>query len=126
MKLGRLAEKQDERDVLWGAGAAALLGLGTFISGFLMWRLSHAPGGAVITAFGAVQLALAFGVYRRSRACAVTVLTLFVIERIIAFLFVGIAMMGIVWTFVIGAMLYNGLKGILAERARAKPVAAAG
>jgi hypothetical protein len=126
MKLGRLAERQDNRDVVGGAGAAALLGLGTLISGLLMWRLSHAPGGAATTAVGVVPLALALGIYRRSRVCAVIVLTLFVLERLAVFLFLGIGGVGILWTVVIGSALYGGLKAILAERARTKPVAAAG
>jgi hypothetical protein len=124
MKLDRLVANEDANRVKWGAAAAAFLGLGTLVIGILALTLDRNPAGSVIAAFGVIQLALAYGVHRRSRACAIAVLAIFALERLLTFLSMGIGTSGIVWTVIIAVTLVNGLKGILSERERAARTAA--
>jgi hypothetical protein len=123
MKLDRLVAREDAHRVKWGAAAAGFLGLATVVQGVLALTLDRAPAGGVIALFGAVQLGLAFGIHRRSRACAIAVLVIFGLERLLSFLALGIGSMGILWTLIIGVMLVNGLRGILSERSRAAATA---
>jgi glucose dehydrogenase len=118
MDLGKLVRDEEDRSVRNAALVAALLGLATLIGGMLSLGTSGGSAGVVVV-IGLVQLGLAFGLYRGSRACAVAVLALFVVDRAVTVLAAGRAGLGfLVWTVIFGALLYGGMRGTFAKNAR--------
>ena len=118
MDLGKLVRDEEDRSVRNAALVATLLGLATLIGGLLSLEES---GGAtvVVVVIGLVQLGLAYGLYRGSRACAVAVLALFVVDRVVTVLATGAVGLGfLVWTVIFGALLYGGMRGTFAQGAR--------
>ncbi|MET0398664.1 MAG: hypothetical protein ABW277_17880 [Longimicrobiaceae bacterium] len=120
MDLGKLVRDEDDRDVRKAALVASVLGLATLISGVLSLRETGGAASLVVV-IGLVQLGLAFGLYRGSRACAVAVLALFALDRVVTLLSLGGAGLGfLVWTLIFGGLLYGGLRGTFAQNARRK------
>ena len=118
MDLGKLVRGEEDRSVQVAALVAALLGLATLIGGLLSLGTSGVSGWVVV-AIGIVQLGLAYGLYRGSRACAVAVLALFVIDRVVTVLAAGAVGLGfLIWTAIFGALLYGGMRGTFARNSR--------
>jgi hypothetical protein len=118
MDLGKINRDAEDRSVLWAAGVTALLGLSALLSGGAAFLDGDVIGGRMGVLVAIVFLALAAGVYRGSRAAAVAVVGLFLLQAAVNFLVLGLAGMGLVWTVVLGATLWAGMRGVFAQAAR--------
>lgn len=118
MDLGKINRDAEDRSVVWAAGVTALLGFSALLSGGAAFLDGDVLGGRVGVLVAIVFLALAVGVYRGSRAAAVAVVSLFILQAAINFLAFGLAGMGPVWTAIMGAVLWAGMRGVFAQAAR--------
>jgi hypothetical protein len=74
--------------------------------------------GRIAILLAAVFFALAYAVYRGSRPAAVAVVALFVLSRATVFLAYGWMAMSPLWTLILGAMLWAGMRGVFAKARR--------
>lgn len=126
MDLGKITRDSEDRDVRKAALVAGVLGLGTLVSGVIVWRMGGSDWGLVAVSIGVIQLSLAYGVYRGSRACAMAVLALFALDRFLAFATAGIMGVLNLWTIGGAVMLWAGMRGVFAQHARGTGKPAAG
>jgi hypothetical protein len=80
---------QIKRSLQLGWGGAALSAIATLVFTFIMLRAANTPLVVWAVASAAVTGALGYGVYRRSRRAAVTLLVLFLISRVWYYLKTG-------------------------------------
>ena len=80
---------QITRSIRLGWGGAALSAIATLLFTFIMSSVADTPLIVWAVASAAVTGALAYGVYRRSRRAAVTLLVLFLISRVWFYLQTG-------------------------------------
>lgn len=73
MDLGKITRDSKGRSVVWGALVASVLALVNLINAGLAAGAGDRPSAGVFGMIGGVLLALAYGVYRGSRACAIAV-----------------------------------------------------
>ncbi|HEX2209077.1 MAG TPA: hypothetical protein VHG93_15465 [Longimicrobium sp.] len=118
MDLGKLNRDAEDRSVVWGAVVASVIALVSLIQAALAAAAGDRVNAAVLAVVGAVQLALAYGVYRGSRACAVAVLGLWIVDRLIGFAAYGPGYIVSIWTLVFTVMLFAGMRGVFAQHAR--------
>ena len=123
MDLDKLNRDAEDRSVVWGAVVASVIALVSLISAGLASAGGDRTSGVFLATVGTVQLALAYGVYRGSRACAVAVLALWTVDRLIGVVAYGPGWVLNVWTVVFTVMLLAGLRGVLARHARRPTVA---
>jgi len=84
-----LTPAQITRSIRLGWGGAALSAIATLGLTFIMSRVADTPLIVWAVASAAVTGALGYGVYRRSRTAAVTLLVLFLISRVWFYLQTG-------------------------------------
>jgi hypothetical protein len=118
MDLGKINRDAEDRSVVWAAGVTALMGLSALLSASAAFLNGNVLGGRVGVLVAIVFFALAVGVYRGSRAAAVAVVSLFILQAAINFLVYGLMGMGPVWTVILGAVLWAGMRGVFAQAAR--------
>jgi hypothetical protein len=118
MDLGKLNRDAEDRSVAWGAVVASVIAVVSLISGGLAAAGGDLASGLFLATVGTAQLAMAYGVYRGSRACAVAVLALWVADRLISMVAYGPGVVLSVWTVVFTVMLFAGMRGVFAQHAR--------
>jgi len=124
MNLGKLVQNEDRRLIRQAAIAAGLVGGLTTLSGILGILGEGGAEARLTLVIGVVQLALAYGISRGSRAASVAVFALFVLGRVIAFVLVGLSGVLNVWTVILAVVLFAGMRATFAdyERERAARV----
>ena len=114
MDLGRIARDSEDRDVVRGAIATAAVGAVALLRAGIAWSEGAPVAGAVVAAI--LFFALAYGVYRGSRAAAIAALVLWGVTLLVTAL--GGGWIVSLPNLVITAVLIAGLRGVLAQRAR--------
>lgn len=125
MDLGKLNRDAEDRSVVWGAVAASVIALVSLVSAELASAAGDRTAGVFLATVGTAQLALAYGVYHRSRACALAVLALWIVDRVIGLVAFGPGWILSVWTLLFTVMLVAGLRGALDRHPRHAPAAGA-
>jgi hypothetical protein len=118
MDLGKIVRDREDADVRkagWGAVGLAVI---TLLQGIATWRALGTDPGVVVVAIGVAQLSLAIGTFRGSRACAVAILVLFLVDRVLVFRAFGWPGVVNVVTLVMLLTLYAGVEGTFAQYAR--------
>jgi hypothetical protein len=115
MNLGKIVENEDLRLMREAALAAACLGGLTVLTGLLAENPADRAAGIAI---GLLQLGLAFGVSRGSRASAVAVFGLFILSRLIQLVVLGPLALLSFWNLVLLAVLFAGMRATFAAAAR--------
>jgi len=118
MDLGKLNRNAEDRSVVWAALVTAFFGLTSLVMAAATRLEGRALDSRVNLVLGLVWFGLAYAVYRGSRAAAVAVVTLFLLNVTINFLFVGISLGTVVWSVILGTMLWAGMRGVFAQHAR--------
>lgn len=126
MNLGRIVQNEDRRLVRQAAIAAGLVGGLTTLDGVLGMLGDGGPVARLTLLIGVMQLGLAYGVSRGSRAASVTVFALFVLGSAAAFVALGLAGILNLWTIILAVVLFAGMRATFADyererAARAKP-----
>jgi hypothetical protein len=117
MDLGKIVRNSEDRSVGWAAVVTAFMGVATGLSALfaqLNGRVLDARIGWVIAI---VYWGLAFGVYRGSRAAAVAVVTLYLLNVLLSLLAFGLRGIGLM-TIILGVILWDGMRGVFAKAAR--------
>lgn len=125
MDLGKLNRDAEDRGVAWAAVAAAAIAVVSLLSAGLAAAAGDQTSGFFLATVGTAQLALAYGVYRGSRTCAMAVFGLWIVDRLIGFVAYGPGYLVSIWTLVFTVMLFAGLRGVFAQHARPAPSAGA-
>lgn len=118
MDLAKLNRDAEDRSVVWAAVVASVIALVSLIGAGLAAAAGDRTSGIFLSTVGTAQLALAYGVYRGSRACAVAVFGLWAVDRLIGFAVSGPGHLLSVWTLVFTVMLFAGMRGVFAQHAR--------
>lgn len=118
MDLGKINRDAEDRSVVWAAAVTALLGLTALLGAGASRLEGDVLGGRVGILAALVFFALAYGVYRGSRAAAVAAVVLFVLRAALSFLAFGVTGMSPLWTVILGALLWAGMRGVFAQSAR--------
>lgn len=118
MDLGKITRDAEDRSVWWAAGVTALLGLAALLNAGAARLDGNAAGGRIGILAALVFFGLAYGVYRGSRAAAVAVVALFILQAALSFLARGLMGTSPLWTVILGAMLWTGMRGVFARSAR--------
>jgi hypothetical protein len=118
MDLAKLNRDAEDRSVAWGAVAACAIAAVSLVGAGLALAAGDRANGLLQGAIGLAQLALAYGVYRGSRACAAAVLALWIVDRLLVALAYGPGAVLSIWTIVFTVMLVAGLRGTFAQHAR--------
>jgi hypothetical protein len=121
MDLGKINRDSEDRSVAWAACVTALLAVSALLGGVASYLEDDVLGGRIGILAALLFFGLAYGVYRGSRAAAVTVVALFVLQAAIAFLARGLMGTSPFWTVILGAMLWAGMRGVFAQAARPAP-----
>ena len=115
MNLGKIVENEDLRLMRQAALAAAFLGGLTLLTGLLAENAADRVAGIAI---GLLQLGLAFGVSRGSRASAIAVFGLFMLSRLIQLLVLGPMALLSLTNVVLLVVLFAGMRATFAAAAR--------
>lgn len=118
MDLGKINRDAEDRSVVWAATVTAFLGATLLINAWSSFLDGEVLGGRIAILLALVFFALAYAVYRGSRAAAVAVVALFVLSRAAVFLAFGLMAMSPLWTLILGAMLWAGMRGVFAKARR--------
>lgn len=118
MDLGKINRDSEDRSVIWGAVVASVIALVTLINAGLAAGAGDRASASVFGLIGVVQLGLAYGVYRGSRACAVAVFALWVGNLALSALVYGPGSVLSVLNVVFTVMLFAGMRGVFAQHAR--------
>lgn len=118
MDLGKLNRDAEDRSVVWAAVVVTALAAISLISAGLAAAAGDRASAFALTAIGLAQLALAYGVYRGSRACAMAVFGLWIADRLVMLAAYGLAGVLNILTLVFTVMLFAGLRGVFAQHAR--------
>lgn len=118
MDLGKINRDSEDRSVIWGAVVASVIALVTLINAGLAAGAGDRASAGGFGVIGLVLLALAYGVYRGSRACAVAVFALWVGNLALGALAYGPGSVLGVWNVVFTAMLFAGMRGAFAQASR--------
>ncbi|HEU4883103.1 MAG TPA: hypothetical protein VFT45_12675 [Longimicrobium sp.] len=118
MDLGRLNRDAEDRSVVWAAVVTAALGVATGLFGVFAHLNGQALDARIQLAAAIVYCGLAFGIYRGSRAAAVAVVTLYLLNAALSLLAFGLRGVGLM-TIILGAVLWAGMRGVFAQAARA-------
>jgi|GEM_PF-6931109 MFS family permease len=110
-----IEQSHRDRHIQLAVIGAVVVGGANLVSG-VMGSMAGVPGAWIAIVAGAIFLVLAFGVYRRSLAAAVTLLVLFVLSRFL----VGV-MNGFIWTAVLTYIFARAANELRAPRAAAVP-----
>lgn len=121
MDLAKLNRDAEDRGVVRAAAAASAIALVSLVSAVLAAAAGDTTSGIFLSTVGTAQLALAYGVYRGSRACAAAVFGLWIVDRLISVAAFGPGAVVNVWTVILTVMLVAGLRGVLAQHARRAP-----
>ena len=109
-----------ERMVACGWIAAAIAGLATLVFSLAAsYGLTHYNLVDAVLLFG-----LAYGIYRRSRICAVVALAYHILNRLMIFYGQGVPPIAVVLTLMFAALYLLGVIGTFVHHARCRPVAA--
>ena len=104
--------------MIWGAVVASVIALVTLINAGLAAGAGDQASAGMFALIGLVQLALAYGVYRGSRACAVAVFALWVGNLALSALLYGPGSVVSVLSVAFTVMLFAGMRGVFAQHAR--------
>jgi hypothetical protein len=118
MDLGKITRDSEDRSVVWGAVVASVLALVNLINAGLAAGAGDGPSAGVYGTMGLVLLALAYGVYRGSRACAIAVFGLWAASLALGLLAYGPGALLSVPNVVFTVMLFAGMRGVFAQHAR--------
>jgi hypothetical protein len=118
MDLGRLNRNAEDRSVVWAALVTAFLGIAAGLSALFAHLNARVLDAWIQGVIAIVYCGLAFGVYRGSRAAAVAVVTLYLLNVLLSLLAFGLRGVGIL-TVVLGVILWVGMRGVFAQAARA-------
>jgi hypothetical protein len=122
MDLGKLNRDAEDRSVVWAALVTAFLGVATGVSGLFSHLNGRSLDARIEWVVAIVYCALALGVHRGSRAAAVAVVTLYLLNVLLSLMAFGLRGVGLV-TVVLGVVLWAGMRGVFARRARTVPSA---
>jgi hypothetical protein len=118
MDLGRLNRDAEDRSVVWAAVVTAGLGVATGLFALFAHLNGHVLDARLQLVAAIVYCGLAFGIYRGSRAAAVAVVTLYLLNVALSLLAFGLRGVGLM-TIILGVMLWTGMRGVFAQAARA-------
>ena len=121
MDLGKINRDSEDRSVIWGAVVASVIALVALINAGLAAGAGDLASAGLFGVIGLVQLGLAYGVYRGSRACAVAVFALWAGSLALSALAYGPGSVVSVLNVVFTVMLFAGMRGVFAQHARRAP-----
>lgn len=119
MDLGKISRDSEDRGVVWGAAAASVIALVNLLNAALASGAGDGQSAGVFGSTGVVLLALAYGVYRGSRACAIAVFGLWAASLALSAWGYGRMPVLRVPNLVFTVMLFVGMRGVFAQAARA-------
>jgi hypothetical protein len=118
MDLGKINRDSEDRSVVWAAVVTAAIGLSLLLmgsAGNLAGRTVESRANLVVAL---IYFVLAYGVYRGSRAAAVVVVVLFLLNAAGSLVFIGLTPGWLAWTLCMGGLLWAGMRGVFAQHAR--------
>jgi hypothetical protein len=118
MDLGKINRNAEDRSVVWAALVTAFLGVAAGLSALFAQLNGRGLDAGIQGVIAIVYCGLAFGVYRSSRAAAVAVVTLYLLNVLLSLLAFGLRGIGLM-TIVLGVILWAGMRGVFAQAARA-------
>lgn len=118
MDLGKITRDSEDRSVVWGAVVASVIALVNLILAGLAAGAGDGQSAGVFGTIGVVLLALAYGVYRGSRACAVAVFGFWAASLALSAWAYGPGSVLSVPNVVFTVMLFAGMRGVFAQAAR--------
>jgi|GEM_PF-6546604 len=118
MDLGKINRNAEDRSVVWAAVVTAFLGVAAGLSALFAQLNGRVLDAGIEWVVAILYCGLAFGVYRGSRAAAVAVVTLYLLNVLLSLLAFGLRGVGLM-TVVLGVVLWAGMRGVFAQAARA-------
>lgn len=118
MDLGKINRDSEDRSVWWAVAVTVLFGA-TALLNAASAQLERDPLASRIAVLLALLFfGLAYGIHRGSRAAAIAVVVVFVLEAIAKFITFGFWAMGPLWTAIFGVILWAGMRGVFAQASR--------
>jgi hypothetical protein len=128
MNLGKIVQNEDRRLIRQAALAAGIVAGLTTLNGILGLLGDGGTAARLMLAIGIVELALAYGVSRGSRAASVAVFAMFLVGRLATFILLGLSGILNLWTVILAVVLFAGMRATFADyereraaRAQARP-----
>jgi hypothetical protein len=118
MDLGKINRDREDRAVWWAVGVTVLFGATTLLNAGSAQMEGYPLASRIAVLIALVFFGLAYGIYRGSRAAAVAVVAVFVLEAIAKYIAFGFWAMGPLWTAIYGGILWAGMRGVFAQAAR--------
>jgi hypothetical protein len=118
MDLGKINRDSEDRAVWWAVAVTVLFGVTTLLNAASAQLEGYPLASRIAVLIALLFFGLAYGIYRGSRAAAVAVVVMFVLEAIAKFLAFGFLAMGPVWTVIFGVILWAGMRGVFAQASR--------
>jgi hypothetical protein len=119
MDLGKINRDSEDRSVVWAAVVTAFMGIAAGLSAGIANFNGRTLDARIDLIMALVYFGLAYGVYRGSRAAAVVVVTMYVLNASVTLLVVGIGLGSLFWTAFLGSFLWYGMRGVFAQATRA-------
>ena len=118
MDLGKINRDSEDRAVWWAVAVTVLFGATALLNAAFAQGEGHPLASRIAVLLALVFFGLAYGIHRGSRAAAIAVVVLFVLEAIAKFLAFGFWAMGPLWTAIFGVILWAGMRGVFAQASR--------
>jgi hypothetical protein len=118
MDLGKINRDREDRAVWWALAVTVLFGVTTLLNAGSAEVEGHPLASRIAGLIALVFFGLAYGIHRGSRAAAVAVVVVFVLEAIAKYIAFGFWAMGPLWTAIYGGILWAGMRGVFAQASR--------
>jgi hypothetical protein len=118
MDLEKINRDSEDRAVWWAVGVTVLFGATMLLNAAFAQGEGHPLASRIAVLLALLFFGLAYGIYRGSRAAAIAVIVLFVLEAIAKYIAFGFLAMGPLWTAIFGVILWAGMRGVFAQASR--------
>jgi hypothetical protein len=118
MDLGKINRNSEDRAVWWAVAVTVLFGATMLLNAFSARLEGYPLASRIAVLLALLFFGLAYGIYRGSRAAAIAVGVVFVLEAIAKFIAFGFWAMGPLWTAIFGVILWAGMRGVFAQASR--------
>jgi hypothetical protein len=118
MDLGKINRDSEDRAVWWAVAVTVLFGATALLNAASAQMEGHPLASRIAVLIALVFFGLAYGIYRGSRAAAIAVVVVFVLEAIAKYIAFGFWAMGPLWTAIFGVILWAGMRGVFAQASR--------
>jgi hypothetical protein len=118
MDLGKINRDSEDRAVWWAVGVTVLFGATALLNAAFAQAEGHPLASRIAVLLALAFFGLAYGIYRGSRAAAIAVVVVFVLEAVAKYIAFGFWAMGPLWTAIFGVILWAGMRGVFARAAR--------